>query len=260
MTHASMQGGRSLRSIRAGRRGLWNIWIIRVLLAAAVLMPSSGFSEPAASDDALHIDTAGRVGIGNQTPRTTLDVSGTISGIGMVPPGGIVMFSGDVSQTFDADGKGLAGTRYEGWQLCNGNNNAPDLRNRFVVAAGGKYKRGDNGGKDMIALSVDHMPAHKHSGRTGGTGKHEHWIEGTDANGLAWRQRRIPGTTTVDMGWGGGKNSDPNKMHWRGMVNTNTTGNHSHPFTTGATGKSQPHENRPPFYALAFIMRLPIAE
>jgi microcystin-dependent protein len=189
-----------------------------------------------------------------------LDVSGTITGIGMVPPGGIVMFSGDVSKAFDGSGTGLKGTRYEGWQLCNGKNGSPDLHDRFVVAAGRKYKSGDSGGADAVNLTVDQLPAHQHSGATASAGNHQHWIEGTDAKGLAWRKRRIPGTTTVDMGWGGGKNSDPNKMHWRGAVNTDTTGNHGHRFTTGAAGKGQVHENRPPFYALAFIMRLPVAE
>ena len=186
-------------------------------------------------------------------------VDGKIVGIGMVPSGGIVMFFGDVSKAFDENGTGTAGTPYEGWQLCNGKNNSPDLQDRFVVATGPKYAIGSQGGADSVALTVAQIPAHAHAGRTETAGLHRHWIEGTDAKGLAKRGRTIPGQTTVDMGWGGGSNADPNDVRWRGHVNTDTTGNHGHKFSTSAIGGSQAHENRPLFFVLAFIMKLPIS-
>ena len=34
----------------------------------------------------------------------------------------------------------------KGWTLCNGQNNTPDLRNRFIVGAGDEYSVGDVGG------------------------------------------------------------------------------------------------------------------
>ena len=30
-----------------------------------------------------------------------------------------------------------------GWALCDGNNETPDLRDRFVIGAGGSYNPGD---------------------------------------------------------------------------------------------------------------------
>lgn len=211
----------------------------------------------AESDDALFIDQKGNVAIGRQAPRAELDVNGTILGIGMVPPGGIVMFSGDINQAFDAEGTGRKGTPYEGWQLCNGKNGAPDLQDRFVAAAGRNYKIGDQGGSDAVTLTAAQLPTHNHTGTTAASGAHQHWIEGTNANGLAKRRRTYPGQTTVDMGYGGGRNADPGNAQWRGKVNTDTTGSHVHNFSTAAAGGGQPHENRPAFFALAFIMRLP---
>ena len=40
-----------------------------------------------------------------------------------------------------------------GWQLCNGTNGTPDLRNRFVIGAGDTYAVGASGG----ALTHDHV-------------------------------------------------------------------------------------------------------
>lgn len=41
----------------------------------------------------------------------------------------------------------------EGWVLCDGNNGTPDLRNRFVVGAGGDYAVGDTGGRASETLT-----------------------------------------------------------------------------------------------------------
>jgi microcystin-dependent protein len=237
---------------------LWLKFLAAVLIfLTGMVVPAGTYPAHAQSGDALFIDQQGNVGIGRQAPQAKLDVNGAILGIGMVPPGAVVMFAGDINQAFDTEGAGRKGTPYEGWQLCNGKNGAPDLQDRFVAAAGRNYKIGDAGGADSIILTADQLPPHVHTGQTAAAGIHQHLIEGTDAKGLAKRRRRIPGQTTVDMGFGGGSNADPNDVRWRGLVNTDRAGNHSHSFTTGPAGQGQPHENRPSFYALAFIMRLP---
>jgi len=50
------------------------------------------------------------------------------------PPGAIISYSGKVAGLFDASGKGLAGTRMEGWHICNGQAGTPDLRARFITS------------------------------------------------------------------------------------------------------------------------------
>jgi len=51
-----------------------------------------------------------------------------------VPNGAIIMWSGSVA------------TIPDGFSLCNGENGTPDLRNRFVIGAGGSYAVGATGG------------------------------------------------------------------------------------------------------------------
>ena len=63
-----------------------------------------------------------------------------------------------------------------GWLLCDGNNNTPDLRNKFVVGAGDTFDPGDTGGSDTHNHTAT-APAHSHSLQSGaviGTGSGFH--------------------------------------------------------------------------------------
>ncbi len=104
-----------------------------------------------------------------------------------------------------------------GWAICNGQNGTPDLRNRFIAGAGGQYQVGATGGADVVALNVAQMPSHVHSGV-----------------GYAVDCRDVRAS-----GKGGCWMSGP--PAWK---------------NTDASGGNQAHENRPPFYALAYIMKL----
>ncbi|WP_250630548.1 hypothetical protein [Rhodoflexus caldus] len=189
--------------------------------------------------------TANNLSTAGTITASTVNVSGTINGNGTVPIGGIIMWSGSIASI------------PAGWSLCDGSNGTPDLRDRFIVGAGSSYAPGNIGGANQVALSAAEMPAHNHTGFTSWDGDHFHMTEGTDASGLSWRTRFYVGnSTTVDMGFGGGSDSDPNDNRWRGQVQSNTTGAHSHSFTTSTAGSGAPHENRPPYFALAFIMRI----
>ena len=77
-----------------------------------------------------------------------------------VPSGVICMWSG------------LATNIPTGWYLCDGTNNTPDLRNRFVIGATGNYSPGSTGGTTSFSVSgstgattltVDQMPSHTHT-------------------------------------------------------------------------------------------------
>ena len=57
------------------------------------------------------------------------------------------------------------------WTLCNGNNNTPDLRDKFVLGAGKDYSVGATGGEKEVTLTIAQMPSHNHD-----IGNHTHDI------------------------------------------------------------------------------------
>ena len=162
-----------------------------------------------------------------------------LAATGGIPSGGIIMWSGAVAAI------------PSGWVLCNGSNSTPDLRNRFVVGAGSSYAVNATGGADSVSLSTANLPAHSHtfgaSGFTNNSGTHTH-------PSVA---RPYPG----DSGRAGNASSGAPGLHGANIKgdSTGAGGDHSHTVyvngTTNNTGSGTAHENRPPYYALAYIMK-----
>lgn len=111
---------------------------------------------------------------------------------------------------------GAANAIPSGWALCNGANGTPDLRNRFIVGAGSSYSVGATGGADTVTLTRDTIPPH------------QHFIENVK-------------TTSAYAG--------TNQNVYFGL------GSDTVIFTKMDGGSGQPHENRPPYYALCFIIK-----
>jgi len=143
----------------------------------------------------------------------------------VVPSGAILMW------------KGATNAVPTGWALCDGKNGTPDLRDRFVVGAGTSYAVSNTGGAATVTLGIDHMPSHDHDGKTVASGAHGHTINGSD-DGWAFGN-------TVRRG-------DSNQI--KGPVSIPPAVDHTHTITKQGGGVA--HENRPPYYALAYIMKL----
>lgn len=111
---------------------------------------------------------------------------------------------------------GAANNIPDKWALCDGENGTPDLRGRFIVGAGGSYEVGATGGLESVVLTTSQIPSHRHS------------IEGTVSSG-------------------GGSNAGPGN---------GASSSYSMTFNTDYTGGGNSHENRPPYYALCYIMYL----
>ena len=121
-----------------------------------------------------------------------------------------------------------------GFVLCDGQNSTPDLRNRFVVGAGNNYNPGDTGGADSVTLTEAQMPQHNHGINDPG---HKHTTDDYVGRSGYAEPRNF------GVGTDGNANSS-------GDTNTKTTG-----ITIQNAGSGNSHENRPPYYALCYIMK-----
>ena len=151
----------------------------------------------------------------------------------LVPKGVINMWSGSVDDI------------PLGWQLCDGTDGTPDLRGRFIVGysdTDSDYGTiGATGGEKLHTLTIDEMPLHNHGGKTGTeSAKHNHGFNMTIRSNSS---RGTTGSESLYSTFTKGDNL---------TINNNTT-DHTHTIT--AQGANQPHENRPPYYVLAYIMK-----
>tara|TARA_R100000742_G_C4238532_1_gene58677 strand:+ start:52 stop:585 length:534 start_codon:yes stop_codon:yes gene_type:complete len=149
----------------------------------------------------------------------------------LVPIGGIIMWSGTVA----------AATALTGWQLCDGTNGAPDLRNKFIVGAwedtgvDGADTTYPNleqtaGGGFADAVVVDHSHGITDPG-------HEHTFNSNES----------------DSGAGNTLNDNSNLGNTRTMTSSN---NGTGITGTDPSGVAGTNRNLPPYYALAFIKRV----
>lgn len=158
----------------------------------------------------------------NGLTATTAELNLLSGQTSLVPSGVIVLWSG------------TTGNIPSGWYLCDGTNGTPNLTDRFVVGAGGSYGVGNTGGANSVTLTTSQIPSHTHT------------FSGTTNSAAAFSGANMLGNGS-SIGQGAG-----NLNHaYRG------DGTHSHTFsgTTASTGGGSSHENRPPYYALAYIMK-----
>ena len=154
--------------------------------------------------------------------------------------------STDLPRGFIGMWSGSIATIPSGWALCNGANGTPDLRDRFVVGAGSTYGVGATGGsKDAIVVSHTHtQAAHSHTASTDSTGAHTHGVT------AAYNNEQL-GLTAGGLGAN------------NASLSTTSAGAHAHTVYIGGatpainyTGSSGSNANLPPYYALAYIMKL----
>ena len=126
----------------------------------------------------------------------------------------------------------------DGWALCDGKNETPDLKQRFVVGAGsGEYVPNRIGGyKDSVVV------AHNHSftgGTTNSAGNHRHAIRRSNS----------------DSGFGGSVGTDATGSNF---VYSEYAGAHTHTISgsISSKGESGTNKNLPPYYCLCYIMKL----
>ena len=194
---------------------------------------------------------------GPQGPQGAQGATGPVDTTGSVPIGGIIMWTGSTAPT--------------NWALCDGNNGTPDLRGRFVLSSGsvpGLTPRttGQTGGEEQVTLLQAQMPSHNHSvsaSTSGNDGTHTHVV----SEQLAGQVSRVTSFATSGAGnfeymTVGGNNpgftQDTAVNHTHSVAVQSTNSQHSHTINVNQTdmGGNVPHQNMPPFYVLAYIMRI----
>lgn len=190
-------------------------------------------------------------------PNITGPVTATQAALNVpIPSGVIVLWSGSVA------------TIPSGWALCNGSSGTPDLRDRFVVGAGSTYAVGATGGSTTSSASGGHTHtessagSHSHTGVTGDTSltvnqipSHTHTWSGTstseDNNYTAGTNYLREGSTVNSSSF-----TVTTTASGEGAAHSHTIssdGSHTHTIT--AVG-DHTHTTTPPYYALAYIMKL----
>lgn len=128
----------------------------------------------------------------------------------IVITGMIVMWSGSVTNI------------PSGWALCDGTNNTPNLKDRFIVGAGDSYKLGDTGGSAEVRLTLDQIPSHNHD-----SANFKQLMQKHGYNTYSGKLDNTPG--------------EPDLLNGSEIL---------------PAGGGMAHENRPPYFALAYIIKV----
>lgn len=214
---------------------------------------------------------------GDVTLNSTTTNPNQFIGFGTVPLGGIIMWNGT--------------TVPNGWALCNGQTvngrTTPDLRGRFIVGYGADNVAHAPG----VAVPADVWDAnYTNINGTGGERehglsrseipKHEHYVgDGQDNSSMSDRTfvTGIDHYDKPDINGNGTTDENPvtnvyltsDSHHHYGRTGDGTSSSYTITIlgipitrdlkgglTENAAGRANAHENRPPYYVLAFIMRV----
>jgi len=177
------------------------------------------------NNDSFHVTGETRLsgnihhtGVSTHVGNVQVSSGSSFIGAGTIPIGGIIMWSGTIANI------------PTGWALCDGTGTTPDLRERFIVGAGD-----DAGAGETFNASTGATSGRYAVGDTGGSTAHQ--------------------LTTAEM---------PSHSHNFYNIDSSAAAGNSGVRVNAGSGQGQAttsvgsdnyHENRPKYFALAFIIR-----
>ncbi|MGB3943810.1 MAG: hypothetical protein WBK88_03350 [Methanothrix sp.] len=134
-----------------------------------------------------------------------------------------------------------------GWRICNGGGGTVDLRNRFVVGAGGAYAVGNTGGQLTVTPGAGTVTIAGHAINSNQLPRHRHVYYDYYGFGNA-----------DDYGGKGGSVSHATNSYTSRSANTSNAGGDEEHGHAGSSVSitSADLENRPPYYALYYIQKV----
>lgn len=148
-------------------------------------------------------------------------------------PGTVTAFSGTFNNGYPIDKN--TGLVNKEWHLCDGTNGTPNLQNRFIYGGYGS-NNGATGGEANVTLKEANIPKHRHKQNINGKGND------------AWNNKY---GAMVTLPNGGGSEGvlgfGANTSDWTTNANA---------VYTDYAGSGTAHNNMPPYYVLAYIMKL----
>lgn len=172
---------------------------------------------------------------------------------------------------------GLISAIPSGWVLCDGNNGTPNLLDKFVKSVPTATNPGATGGVASVTLDATQIPSHQHS--ISEQAAHQHTIP-TESAHTHTISSDGSHSHTIDKSWDLEEGNEPiTGVTHTGTMNTSSAGAHTHGGATGSGGSHNhggnvdaanahshggntgliggglSHENRPPYYEVAFIMK-----
>ncbi len=179
-----------------------------------------------------------------------------------VPIGGIIMWSGTIAEA----------EQLTNWRICDGQNNTPDLRDKFVLGVGSSTNNytstanvGDKNDNNSITLSEGQMPSHNHNitdnghshgngtlAVTGGDHNHSYRrlveLTDNDDNGVPVGNTGSAGPSHENATTGDSGNLT---LSLTGSIGSNTTG-----ITAQLQGNGDSIDIRSAYLALCYIIRV----
>jgi hypothetical protein len=178
---------------------------------------------------------------GTNTTQLATTAFATAAASAAFPIGGIIMWSGSIASI------------PSGWALCNGSGGTPDLRDRFVIGAGTTYAVNATGGSANATL-----PSHTHTATNSiSNAAHQHYVvhnaagsnEGSLNSSNYMIRRGI---------YGGDFSYDFSSTGSAANIGLTSSAGGSLGVATSLSteGASAVNANLPPYFALAYIMRV----